>query len=105
MKKNKKVLLIGAVVLLGLGLIVWYFSKKDPVTGNVTSGTETTAADVLISETMNYIKSDATWNAEIQRKAVINGTTYNQQLAADAIDALKSQTKLPATYQFVKAKY
>lgn len=105
--KNKKALIIGALVLVALA--VWYFwSKSEPESVKVTETVKPIAmtADVqLITDRMEGIKNDPNWNAEVIRKAAINAMTYNQQLAKDAIDTLKTDGKLASSYVFVRANY
>jgi hypothetical protein len=109
MKKNKKVLLIVAVLAVVIG---WFLWNRNAETETVASGsivaTKTPAEierDAMVAESMAYIKGNPEWSAEISRKSVINGRTYNQQLADDAINSLKGQGRLPSGFNFIAANW
>ncbi|MDP3914383.1 MAG: hypothetical protein Q8R96_11690 [Bacteroidota bacterium] len=116
MKSNKKVLMIGAGILLALGLLVWYLGREK--TTPVISGNITTAADIEtnrhITEAIDYIKSNTEWYNNIVSSATAAGLTVNQAVAYHAIWAVKTSGKVPMAFggsgewghkEYVKANF
>ena len=124
MKKNKTVLLIS--LLFVVGLIAWFYLRKTDV-GVVTAGTSQAAKpsqplksslqieiDGMIVRAMDGVTNSTDWINSIKKDHVSQGLTVNQAVAHAAIWSLKKGGEIPmdmfgageyGQLDYVKANY
>lgn len=116
MKKNKKMLLLGAIVLTVIILGVWLFSLKSTTTTAATvTSSEDEAIRAKIRGSINRIKAAPEWYEKLKAELPTDGSiTLNQSVANSAIWALKVDGDIPMNtfgvgewghIDFIKANY
>lgn len=99
MKTNKKMWIIGGIVVLALivGIIWWYSSKKETEVTAVDSNASNANQAIVskIAAKITAIKGDSNWGGQIKANAVAQGYTIEQAFASNAIWALKHDGEIP----------
>lgn len=117
--KNKKWIFIGLGLVAVIGLIVWFYNRKDTdVTASGIAAPKLSAVDAeieaKITQNIENVKANTEWYNNIKKQSLSQGLTIAQGLARAAIWGLKVDGVIPMNThgagedghkEYVKANY
>lgn len=96
LKKNKKILIIGLVLIVVIALGVWWYkSRNTSAVTDASASSDSAALAKKIASKIAEIKANEEWFTQIKNGASASGYTEAQAVAVNAIWALKHDGAIP----------